>query len=136
MPVDVPCSHCGREPSHPQVRNRFVYAAYYRPSVAHSAAARRYVAALCAPCRDADRRAGVGTARNRFLSRVRRWSGLAGNRGWLVRLVEHPEGTTGDERVADAGFRGGVVVSGNTPARAGRKPQAEPWTRRAGPGAT
>lgn len=109
MPVDVSCSHCGREPSHPQVRNRFVYAAYYRSEVSYSATPRCYVAALCEPCYEADRQAKVGTARNRFLSRVRRWSGLPGNQNRIVRLLEHPEGTTGEEGESDNCLQDGAT---------------------------
>ena len=63
MAVDQPCSHCGREPSHPQVRHRFVYAAYYHMDLLLASDQRCYVAALCEPCYEADRRAKMSTAR-------------------------------------------------------------------------
>jgi hypothetical protein len=109
MAVDVSCSHCGREPSHPQVRNRFVYAAYYHSDLAFSATPRNYIAALCEPCYEADRQAKIGTARNRFLARVRRWSGLPGNQHRIVRLLEHPEGVTGDEHESEHCFQDGAT---------------------------
>jgi hypothetical protein len=111
MPVDLSCSHCGREPSHPQVRHRFIYAAYHRVDLALAAEQRAYVAALCEPCYEADRRGKMSTARNRFLSRVRRWSGLPINTAQIVRLLEHPEGITGDEWEADSCFQNGVAIS-------------------------
>lgn len=110
MPVDLPCSHCGREPSHPQVRHRFIYAAYYHRDVALLTGQRCYVAALCAPCYEADRQAKSSTARNRFLGRVRRWSGTAPNREQIIRLIEHPEGLTGEEWEADTCFQDGVAM--------------------------
>jgi len=112
--VDVQCSHCGREPSHPQVRHRFTYAAYYRSEAMYSATPRCYVAALCEPCYDADLRAQVGTARNRFLSRIRRWSGTPINQSRIVRLLEHPEGVIAEEREADNCFQNGVSCSYNS----------------------
>lgn len=110
MPVDVSCSHCGREPSHPQVQHRFVYAAYYRTDLARETGQRCYIAALCTLCDDADRRVRASTARNRFFRQVSRWSGLAGNRSRIVRLLEHPEGVSGDEWEADNCFQDGVAV--------------------------
>jgi hypothetical protein len=110
--VDVQCSHCGREPSHPQVRYRFAYAAYYQPALSTPLVnARSYVEALCEPCCDADRQAGVGTARNRFLGRALRWSAQPPNRGRVVRLIEHPAGVTGEEREGDSCFRDGAAIS-------------------------
>ncbi len=110
MPIDVSCSNCGREPSHPQVRHQFIYAAYQQADATRATGQRGYIAALCAPCYEADRRAGTGTARNRFFRQVSRWSGLAGNRNRIVRLLEHPEGVTGDEWEADNCFQDGVAV--------------------------
>jgi hypothetical protein len=109
MSVDQPCSHCGREPSHPQVQHRFVYAAYYRLDLLLASEQRSYVAALCEPCFEADRRARMSTARNRFIGRVRRWSGLPANRDRVVHLVEHPEGVTGKEWEADTCIQDGVA---------------------------
>ena len=111
MPVDLSCSHCGREPSHPQIRHRFVYAAYHRVEIATLNGQRAYVAALCEPCYQADRRAKQSTARNRFLGRARRWSSLAPNTDCVVRLLEHPEGITGEEWESDSCFRGGEAVA-------------------------
>jgi hypothetical protein len=109
MAVDQPCSHCGREPSHPQVRHRFVYAAYYHMDLLLSSNQRSYVAALCEPCYEADRQGKTNTARNRFLGRVRRWSSQPANRERIVRLIEHPEGITGEEWDADTCFQDGVA---------------------------
>jgi hypothetical protein len=92
------------------VRHRFIYAAYQQADPTRMTGQRGYVAALCAPCYDADRQAGTTTARNRFFRQVRRWSGLAGNRSRIVRLLEHPEGVTGDEWEADNCFQDGVAV--------------------------
>ncbi len=111
MSVDTSCSYCAREPSHPQVRHRFAYAAYYRAAAASLAPPRTYVAALCTPCHETDERKGTGAARNRFLANVRHWSGLGPNRGQIVRLLEHPEGVTGDEREGDSCFRAGELHS-------------------------
>lgn len=120
-PLDVACSACGREPSHPQVRHRFVYAAYHQPTVARERGPRQYVAALCAPCYEADRRAGTGAARNRFLRQIRHWSGQPANRAVVVYLLEHPEGVTGEEWRADHCFYGGVAIAtGALPATADR----------------
>jgi hypothetical protein len=111
LTVDVSCSVCGREPSHPQIRYRFAYAAYHtRPSLLN-VTPRTYVAALCEPCADGDRRAGVGTARNRFLALVRQWSGQEANRGQIVRLLENPTGAVGDEREGDGCFCDGELHS-------------------------
>jgi hypothetical protein len=109
MAVDQPCSHCGREPSHPQVRHRFVYAAYYHMDLLLASDQRCYVAALCEPCYEADRRAKMSTARNRFLGRVRRWSSQPANHTRIVRLIEHPEGVTGEEWESDTCFKDGVA---------------------------
>lgn len=109
MAVDQPCSHCGREPSHPQVRHRFVYAAYYHLDLLLATDQRSYVAALCEPCYEADRQSKMSTARNRFLGRVRRWSSETANRARLVRLIEHPEGVTGEEWESDTCFQDGVA---------------------------
>jgi hypothetical protein len=95
------------------VRHRFIYAAYHRVDLALTAEQRAYVAALCEPCYEADRRGKMSTARNRFLSRVRRWSGLPINTAQIVRLLEHPEGITGDEWEADSCFQNGVAISFN-----------------------
>src|SRR5262245_65527944 len=95
MAIDQPCSSCGREPSHPQVRYRFVYAAYHHLDNALGAGQRCYVAALCVPCYEADRGAGTEAARRRFLRQVARWSALPAHRGTLVRLIEYPEGIGG-----------------------------------------
>lgn len=111
MPIDIACSSCGREPSHPQVRYRFIYAAYCRPDRLDLRGPRTYVAALCLPCYDADRQAKTSTARNRFFRHVSRWSGLASNRERIVRLLEHPEGVTGTEWEADNCFLAGVAAA-------------------------
>ena len=124
MPVDLSCSHCGREPSHPQVRHRFIYAAYYRADLMLVTGQRTYVAALCEPCYEADRQAKTSAARNRFLGRVRRWSSLPANANQIVRLLEHPEGVTGEEWEADSCFRNGTAIAFSslaTPAK-GREP--------------
>jgi hypothetical protein len=110
MAVDQTCSNCGREPSHPQVRHRFVYAAYIPPELPGTGGGRQYIAALCIPCYDADRDAGTGAARRRFLRQVGRWSALPAHRSTLVRLVEYPEGIGGEEWEAGTGFREGVAV--------------------------
>jgi hypothetical protein len=110
MPVDVPCSHCGREPSHPQIRHRFIYAAYYQPVSFYERGQRCYIAALCAPCYEADRQTRTRGAQNRFFHQVRRWSSLAGNRRYIVRLLEHPEGATGEEWESDNCFQDGVAA--------------------------
>ncbi len=110
MAVDQTCSNCGREPSHPQVRHRFVYAAYIPPELPGVGGGRQYIAALCVPCYDADRGAGTGAARRRFLRQVGRWSALPAHRNTLVRLVEYPEGIGGEEWEAGTGFREGVAV--------------------------
>ena len=109
--MDVSCSGCGREPSHPHVQHRFVYAAYYRALRWGGMGQRSYVAALCEPCYEADRRTRTSAARNRFFRQVRHWSGLPGNQGQIVRLLEHPEGVTGDEWEADNCFYNGVAVA-------------------------
>jgi hypothetical protein len=124
MAVDQPCSHCGREPSHPQVRHRFVYAAYYRVDLVLASEPRCYVAALCESCYDADRQARSSTARNRFLGRVRRWSGQPDNRARAVRLIEHPEGVTGEEWESDTCFQDGVAGRCGTPATPGNRRNA------------
>lgn len=111
MPIDLSCSHCGREPSHPQIRHRFIYAAYHRVEIATLNGQRAYVAALCEPCYLADRRGKVQTARNRFLGRVRRWSALPPNTACIVRLLEHPEGITGEEWESDSCVRNGVALA-------------------------
>lgn len=111
MPVDVSCSNCGREPSHPQVRHRFIFAAYYRSHLSVDGGQRSYVAALCEPCFEADRRAGKTSAWNRFFRSVSRWSGLAGNQRRVVHLLEHPEGVTSQEWEADNCFQNGVAVA-------------------------
>lgn len=110
MTVDVSCCHCGREPSHPQVRHRFIYAAYYQAERAYVPGPRCYIAALCESCYEPDRRAGTGTARARFFRHVGRWSGQPGNRERVVRLLEHPESITGNEWEADNCFHAGVAV--------------------------
>ena len=110
MAIDVSCSNCGREPSHPQVRHRFIYAAYYKADLARDMGQRLYIGALCEPCYDADRRSGTSGARNRFFRQVGRWSGLGANRSRIVRLLEHPEGVTGDEWEADNCFQDGVAA--------------------------
>ena len=56
----------------------------------------------------------MSTARNRFLSRVRHWSGQPANRERVVRLIEHPEGITGEEWEADTCIRDGVASRGST----------------------
>lgn len=109
--LDVSCSGCGREPSHPQVQHRFIYAAYYWLDPARLLGQRRYIAALCEPCYDTDRRMKTSTGRNRFFRQIARWSSLAGNQHQVVRLLEHPEGITGDEWEADNCFQNGVAVS-------------------------
>ncbi len=120
-PLDVSCSACGREPSHPQVRHRFVYAAYYQTVLAGRPGPRCYVAALCQPCYAADRQARTSTARNRFFRQVRHWRGLHANQEQVVRLLEHPDGVTGDEWEADNCFYGGVAVAASSlPATPGR----------------
>lgn len=111
MPVDVSCSNCGREPSHPQVSHRFTYAAYHRTELSWEPGRRSYIAALCEPCYAADRRMKTSTARNRFFREVRRWSSLAGNQRRVVRLLEHPEGVAGDEWEADNCFLNGVALA-------------------------
>lgn len=111
MTVDLPCSHCGREPSHPQIRYRFIYAAYHRIDRALLPGQRAYVAALCLDCYEADRAAGSGRARQRFLGRARRWSEQPANRGQAARLVEHPGGITGTEWESDSCFLDGVAVA-------------------------
>jgi hypothetical protein len=110
MPIDVPCSHCGREPSHPQIQHRFIYAAYYRPETTYDRGQRCYIAALCAPCFEVDRQARTRTAQNRFFRQVSRWSSLASNRNHIVWLLEHPEGATGEEWEADNCFQNGVAA--------------------------
>ena len=110
MPVDVPCSHCGREPSHPQVRHRFISAACYRSVSSYDCEQRCYIATLCAPCYAADRQAHTRGAQNRFFRQVRRWSSLAGNRRHIVRLLEHPEGATGEEWESAHCFQDGLAA--------------------------
>jgi hypothetical protein len=131
MAVDQSCSYCGREPSHPQVRHRFVYAAYYHMDLLLVSGQRCYVAALCEPCYEADRRAKMSTARNRFLSRVRHWSAQPVNRERVVRLIEHPEGITGEEWEADTCIRDGVASRCSTmaaPVKRGDAPGSSPAT--------
>lgn len=108
--VDVSCSACGREPSHPRVRRRFILAAYYRADMSRLTGQRCYIAALCEPCYEADRRERTSAARNRFFRQVSRWSGLAGNRHQIVRLLEHPGGVTGGEWEAENCFQDGVAA--------------------------
>jgi hypothetical protein len=84
LTVDVPCLNCGREPSHPQVRYRFAYVAYWMGADRLLPAQRSYVAALCAPCAEVERRAGTTRVRNGFLARVQLWSALARNRAQIV----------------------------------------------------
>jgi hypothetical protein len=91
------------------VRHHFVYAAYYHMDLLLAADQRCYVAALCEPCYEADRRTKMSTARNRFLGRVRRWSSQPANRTRIVRLIEHPEGVTGEEWESDICFQDGVA---------------------------
>ncbi len=110
MSVDVSCSYCGREPSHPQVKGRFIYAAYYRVETGIGGERRHYVAALCEGCYTQDRRAGTSAARNRFFRHVSRWSAATGNRSRIVRLLEHPAGVTNDEWEADNCFQDGVAA--------------------------
>src|SRR4051812_18128657 len=110
MAVDQSCSNCGREPSHPQVRHRFVYAAYIPPAMPGIGGGRQYIAALCVPCYEADRTGGTGAARRRFLRQVGRWSALPAHRHTLVQLVEYPEGIAGEEWNGGTGFRDGVAV--------------------------
>lgn len=119
MLIDVSCSNCGREPSHPQVQRRFIYAAYYRADPARDLGQRTYIAALCAPCYDADRQGRTSIARNRFFREVSRWSSLGGNRSRIVRLLEHPDGVTGDEWEADNCFQDGVAIPCRSLAPAG-----------------
>lgn len=111
MSVDVQCTNCGRESSHPQVRQHFAYAAFYYKPSSSMTPPRTYIAALCAPCDEADRQHGVGTARNRFLKYLRHWSSLGANHGQIVRIVEHPEGVTGEEREGDSCFCDGDLHS-------------------------
>lgn len=111
LTVDVSCGYCGREPSHPQIRYRFAYAAYYQRPSLFAVAPRSYVAALCGPCAEADRRTGARLARNRFLALVSQWSGLEMNRGQIVRLLEYPEDGNGEEREGDACFQDGELCS-------------------------
>src|SRR5688572_282177 len=123
MAIDQSCSYCGREPSHPQVRYRFVYAAYVPPELPGIGGGRQYVATLCVPCYDADRSAGTSAARLRFLRRVGRWSALPAHRGILVRLIEYPEGVGGEEWESGTGFRDGVAIrcdAASAPGAAGR----------------
>ena len=111
LTVDVSCSVCGREPSHPQIRYRFAYAAYHtRPSLL-TVTPRTYIASLCEPCAATDRRTGVGTARNRFLALVRQWSDLVANRGQIMRRVENPTAAVGEEREGDGCFYNGDLHS-------------------------
>ena len=112
--VDVSCSACGREPSHPQVRRRFILAAYYQVSLAHVPVRRCYIATLCEQCYEADRRARTNAAKNRFFRQVSRWSGLAGNQHQIVHLLEHPGGVTGEEWEAENCFRDGVAAPCST----------------------
>ena len=107
LTVDSPCCQCGREPSHPQIRYRFAYAAYVVGATSLVLAQRTYVAALCAPCADA----GATRARNGFLGRVMRWSALAANRDRVVRIAEYPDGDPDNEREGDACFRAGELQS-------------------------
>lgn len=110
MPVDVSCSNCGREPTHPQVRHRFTYAAYYHAAATLGADRRCYIAALCDGCYDHDRERGTGAARNRFLRRVSAWSAQPINETRVVILVDHPESATGEEWESDISFVGGVAA--------------------------
>ena len=121
MSVDVSCSHCGREPLHPQVQRRFIYAAYYRLETATGEGRRCYIAALCEACYEQDRRARTNAARNRFFRTVSRWSGLPGNRSRVVSLLEHPAGVTNEEWEADNCFQAGVAVACNSLTAGGAK---------------
>jgi len=111
LTVDVPCLNCGREPSHPQVRYRFAYAAYWVGPDRLLPAQRSYVAALCALCAEAERQAGTTRVRNGFLGRGQQWSALARNRGQIVRIAEYPEGDPANEREGDGCFRAGTLHS-------------------------
>ena len=111
LTVDVPCLNCGREPSHPQVRYRFAYVAYWVGADRLLPTQRSYVATLCAPCAEAERRAGTTRVRNGFLARVQQWSALARNRSQIVRIAEYPDGDAADEREGDGCFRGGALHS-------------------------
>ena len=108
--VDASCSACGREPSHPQVRRRFILAAYYRIDLARVTGQRCYIATLCEACYEADRRGRTNAARNRFFRQVSRWSGLTGNQHHIVRLLENPGGVTGEEWEAENCFQDGVAA--------------------------
>jgi hypothetical protein len=111
LTVDVPCLNCGREPSHPQVRYRFAYVAYWVGADRLLPAQRSYVAALCALCAEAERQAGTTRVRNGFLSRVQQWSAQARNRSQIVRIAEYPEGDPANEREGDGCFRAGALYS-------------------------
>ena len=111
LTVDVPCIQCGREPSHPQIRYRFAYVAYWVGADRLLPTQRRYVAALCAPCARAEIRAGTTRVRNAFLWRVEQWSALPRNGRQIVRIAEYPDGDPADEREGDACFRDGALHS-------------------------
>lgn len=111
LTVDTSCSHCGREPSHPQVHYRFAYAAYCLGTTSLTPTQRTYVAALCAPCAEAERDTGTKRARNGFLGRVQQWSALPVNRDKIVRIAEFRDGDPDDEQVGDGCFRAGALQS-------------------------
>jgi len=111
LTVDVPCLNCGREPSHPQVRYRFAYVAYWVGADRLLPAQRSYVAALCTLCAEAERQAGTTRVRNSFLGRVQQWSALGRNREQIVRIAEYPDGDPTAEREGDGCFRAGALHS-------------------------
>lgn len=111
LTADIQCIHCGREPSHPQVRYRFSYVAYWVGADRLLPTQRCYVATLCAPCTEAERSAGTTRVRNSFLARVQQWSAQPKNRGQIVRIAEYPDGDPADEREGDGCFRDGKLLS-------------------------